>query len=110
MDAGEDLAAVWEMVLSQLSRGAEVLQMILSFLGPNGIYESVLKNGALLSNNPALRFMLEEIEQVRGISWINTTNFNIAFWMPRRNSSKDPSYSSPVKAELFICLRLFNEL
>lgn len=71
MSPGADLAVVWEMVLSQLSRSAEVLHMILSFLGPNGIDESVLKNGALLSNTPALRFMLEDIEQVCEISWIH---------------------------------------
>ncbi|KAJ5260195.1 hypothetical protein N7505_009576 [Penicillium chrysogenum] len=62
MDSSHTLATVWEASLSQLSPNAKVLHMILSFLDPNGIDESVLKNGANRANDPALRFMVDEIE------------------------------------------------
>ncbi|CAP86729.1 Pc20g14000 [Penicillium rubens Wisconsin 54-1255] len=62
MDSSHTLATVWETSLSQLSPNAKVLHMILSFLDPNGIDESVLKNGANRANDPALRFMVDEIE------------------------------------------------
>jgi hypothetical protein len=57
MDSSHTLATVWETSLSQLSPNAKVLHMILSFLDPNGIDESVNR-----ANDPALRFMVDEIE------------------------------------------------
>lgn len=56
------LATVWEMALSKLSGSAKVLHMILSFLNPDYIQEALLIDGALKVNDPALQFMLDEIE------------------------------------------------
>lgn len=56
------LATVWEMALSKLSGSAKVLHMILSFLNPDYIQESLLRDGALKVNDPTLEFMLDEIE------------------------------------------------
>lgn len=56
------LATVWEMALSKLCGSARILHMILSFLDPAYIHEGLLKHGAVQVNNPALEFMVDEIE------------------------------------------------
>ncbi|KAF9242219.1 hypothetical protein DTO006G1_6440 [Penicillium roqueforti] len=62
MDCSQTLASVWEMALSGLSRNAKVLIMILSFLDLNGINETDLRNGTVLANDAAVRFMMDEID------------------------------------------------
>lgn len=62
MDYSHTLATVWEMALSQLSGNGKVLHMILSFLDPDNINESLLKDGALSVDEPTLEFMTDEIE------------------------------------------------
>lgn len=64
MDYSHTLATVWEMSLSQLSGDANILHMILSFLNPDYIDELLLVEGAVQTNDPALNFMVDEIEYV----------------------------------------------
>lgn len=56
------LATVWEMALSKLSGSAKVLHMILSFLNPDYVQESLLRDCAFKVNEPTLEFMLDKIE------------------------------------------------
>ena len=85
MDCSQTLASVWEMALSGLSRNAKVLIMILSFLDLNGINETDLRNGTVLANDAAVRFMMDEIEYVRGILMDNTTNLTVSFLDAQRD-------------------------
>ena len=62
MNYSHTLATVWDMALSQLSGSGKVLHMILSFLDSDYIHESILKDGALQMNDPALEFLTDEIE------------------------------------------------
>jgi hypothetical protein len=62
MNYSHTLATVWEMALSQLSGSGKVLHMILSFLNPDYIHESLLMDGASQVNDPTLEFMRDEIE------------------------------------------------
>lgn len=61
MNYSHTLATVWEMALSKLSGDAKVLHMILSFLNPDYIQESLLRDGALQVNDSALEFIKDEI-------------------------------------------------
>jgi hypothetical protein len=56
------LATVWELSLSSLSGSPRVLHMILAFMDPDAIHESLLTEGLRHNNDPNLQFLSDEIE------------------------------------------------
>lgn len=54
----------WEMTLSQLSGHAKVLSRVVSFLHSDYTTQTMLRDGALRLNEPALEFLANEIEWV----------------------------------------------
>lgn len=56
------LATVWELSLSSLSGSPRVLHMILAFMDPDAIHESLLTEGLRHNNDPDLQFLSDEIE------------------------------------------------
>lgn len=61
IDYSYTLATVWEMAQNQLSGNSKLLHMILSFLDPDCIHESILNYGALQINEPCLEFLTDEM-------------------------------------------------
>ncbi|RJE22879.1 NB-ARC domain protein [Aspergillus sclerotialis] len=55
------LATVWEMSLSSLTGDSQTLHMILAFLDPDTIYESLLTEGLSHTEDPKLEFIKDEI-------------------------------------------------
>ncbi|PWY82922.1 TPR-like protein [Aspergillus heteromorphus CBS 117.55] len=62
MNYNHTLATVWEMSLSRLSGDAKTLLMFLSFLDPDYINESLLKEGPAQAEDSSLRFAKDEID------------------------------------------------
>lgn len=62
MNYDRTLTTVWEMSLSSLSGSAEVLHLLLAFLNPDMIHESLLAEGLSDTKDPDLRFVSDEIE------------------------------------------------
>jgi hypothetical protein len=56
------LATVWEMSLSRLSGNARALHMILAFLDPGCVQESLLKEGLSNTKDPELQCLKDEME------------------------------------------------
>lgn len=62
MDYNHTLAAVWEMSLEKLSGNAKALHMLLSFLDPDCVQESLLREESGSVENPDLEFLQDEME------------------------------------------------
>ncbi|RHZ46901.1 uncharacterized protein CDV56_103201 [Aspergillus thermomutatus] len=62
MDYSHTLATVWEMSLEKLSGNAKALHMLLSFLDPDCVQESLLREESGSIQNPELEFLQDEME------------------------------------------------
>ncbi|RHZ68953.1 hypothetical protein CDV55_102531 [Aspergillus turcosus] len=62
MDYSHTLATVWEMSLEKLSGNAKALHMLLSFLDPDCVQESLLREESGSVENPELEFLQDEME------------------------------------------------
>jgi hypothetical protein len=62
MDYSHTLATVWEMSLEKLSGNAKALHMLLAFLDPDCVQESLLREESGSIENPEFEFLQDEME------------------------------------------------
>ena len=61
-DYEHTLSTVWELALGQLSGPSRTLQILLAFLDPDRVYESVLREGSEQVDDEDFEFLGDEME------------------------------------------------